>query len=144
MTRINVVPVEELTDNFIMAEYFELPQMWPLIYRAIQKNDRNIPETYRLGEGHLRFFYDKADFLDRRHSALWHEGQKRGLSLQKDESIQIWFQEVLDMIATSELLGEERGFWHKNYEPTPEAIQLNRDRLQYRRKYDGGLYQGSR
>lgn len=140
MTRINVVPVEELSDNFLLAEFFELPRMWPLIYRAIQKNDRDIPETYRLGAGHLRFFYDKITYLDARHSRLWHEGKRRGLNLQKDPNIHIWYQDVVDLTNTSELLGEDPLFWFKDYEPTPEAIQLNRDRLQYRRRYDGGVY----
>lgn len=144
MTRINVVAPADLTDNFIMAEYFELPRMWPLIYRAIQKNDRNIPDTYRLGAGHLRFFYNKIRYLDRRHSELWHEGKRRGLDLRKDPAIQIWYDDVIDMLGTSAMIDQDPDFWLKNYTPTPEAIQLNLDRLQIRRRYDGGSYQGSR
>ena len=140
MTRINVIPVEELTDNFLLAEYFELPRMWPLIYRAIQKDDRQIPEAYRLGSGHLRFFYNKFRWLDRRHAQLWAEGHRRALSLQKEPGIEIFPSDIEELLKAAEMMGDDVSFWFADYQPTAEAIQLNLDRLQYRRRYPGGSY----
>lgn len=133
MTRINVVPVEELTDNFILAEYFELPRVYILVEKHMRKNhavmNMDIPPTYRLGKGHVLFFYDKLKYLVRRSGQLWQEGTKRGLKLQQDPSTEgyqlLWFV--------------DGPLWN-DYIPTPEAIQLNWDRLQVRRRYEGGSY----
>lgn len=137
MTRINVVPVEELTDNFILAEYFELPRLFPLIEKAADRTENQdktikaLPLTYRLGEGHMRFFYDKLSYLYDRHKQLLKEGTKRGLTLQVDPNVP---QRYLD-----QMLNVSR-VWYHDYTPTPEAIQLNWDRLQVRRRYEGGSY----
>lgn len=140
MTRINVVPVDELTDNFILAEYFELPRLFPLIGKAIERGDNEVPETYRLGTGHMRFFYDKLTYLFRRFEQLDNEGAKRGLNLKVDPDVDPAFLDP-------QWYGPEFDNRWNDYTPTPEAIQLNRDRLQFRRRYDGGSYpsyQGSR
>lgn len=134
VTRINVVPISELTDNFILAEYFELPRLYPLIRKAIQKNDRDLPDTYRLGSGHMRFFYNKLAYLYRRHRQLRDEGVRRGLQLRVDPDVNPSFLDPLVFV-------HDDAFWWQNYMPTQEAIQLNRDRLQIRRKYDGGTYE---
>lgn len=133
MTRINVVPVEELTDNFILAEYFELPRIFLNVHKLLSKGkevrDREIPDHYVLGKGHMIFFYHKLHYLYKRHRQLREEGTKRVLSLKVDPAA-----ECIEMISF-----RHTDYWG-DYEPTPEAIQLNRDRLQYRRKYEGGLY----
>jgi deoxyribonuclease (pyrimidine dimer) len=137
VTRINVVPVDELTDNFLMAEYFELPRIFVLAKKHHDAGrvpaDLDIPDTYRLGEGHMRFFYDKLRWLYQRHINLGIAGHGRELDLRVDPHTRIpnplWFMGTI---------------WYGNYQPTPEAIQLNWDRLQFRRRYDGGIYQGSR
>lgn len=141
MTRINVIPVRELSDNFILAEFWELPRLWTLIYKAMSKSDKNLPDTYRMGEGHVRFFYNKITYLDKRHSQLWHEGNRRGLPLDKDPSLPYWYDDVLAMADALLAMGENPLFWFQDYEPTPEAVQLNRDRLHIRRAYTGGIYE---
>jgi len=134
MTRINVVPVEELTDNFILAEYYELPRLFVNINAAIDRhedpNDPRNPTEYKLGKGHMRFFYNKVTYLKNRHRQLHQEGTKRGLNLKTDP----------DTHSKTWVRAESNSAWFNDYEPTPEAIQLNRDRLQYRRKYEGGSY----
>jgi deoxyribonuclease (pyrimidine dimer) len=133
MTRINVIPVDELTDNFLLAEHFELPRVFLLVHNHMMKGrhieDLKIPPTYRLGSGHVTFFYDKLAWLAARHRALREEGLKRNLKLSVDPSAacikHISFRHTL--------------YWG-DYEPTQEAIQLNLDRLQYRRRYEGGSY----
>lgn len=61
MTRINVVPVEELTDKHLLAEYRELPRVSGLARVAPEA-----PKRYVLGRGHVKFFYDKGEWLRRR------------------------------------------------------------------------------
>lgn len=132
MTRINVVPVSELSDNHILAEYYELPRMWPLIYRAMQKDDRDLPDTYRLGSGHLRFFYNKIDYLSKRYVRLYVEAIKRNIQLQSDSNIKI-------TLTDCKLLSLDP-FWFQDYEPTEEALALNRSRLAERSAFSGGTY----
>lgn len=128
-----MVPVEELTDNFIMAEYYELPRVYILVENHIRKSQNvaamPIPPAYCLGKGHVTFFYNKIKYLVRRSGQLWQEGTKRGLNLQQDPSTEGY-----------ELLWFVDGPLWNDYVPTPEALQLNRDRLQVRRRYEGGSY----
>ena len=42
-----------------------------------------------MGTGHVRFFYDKLLFLQKRHQALVKEAQKRGFKLSKTEKISL-------------------------------------------------------
>ena len=49
MTRINVVPVEELSDAWLSAEYRELP--WVLKGNFSIKD---VPNSYKIGTGHVK------------------------------------------------------------------------------------------
>lgn len=50
MTRINIVPVEELSDQWLIAEYRELP-------RCIKGNIsiKDAPDHYVFGKGHMKW-----------------------------------------------------------------------------------------
>lgn len=61
MTRINLVPVEELIREHLIAEYVELPRVSKLARVA-----KDAPTQYKLGIGHVKFFYDKGEWLRRR------------------------------------------------------------------------------
>lgn len=134
MTRINVVPVSELTDNFIMAEYYELPRVFLLVHRHTLKGrepgELGIPSAYTMGSGHVKFFYDKLKWLTERHRQLREEGKKRKLDLHVDP----------DAAGIEHISFRHTAFWG-DYVPTPEAIQINRNRLQIRRTYPGGSYE---
>lgn len=76
MTRVNTIPAELLLDEWLIAEYREL--------KRIPNNVRNgkyicgwIPETYRLGFGHERFFIDKLLYLKIRHDEIRDEMYNR-------------------------------------------------------------------
>ena len=133
MTRINVVPVDELTDNFLRAEYWELPRIFVLARKHFdagkKPEDLDIPDSYRLGEGHMRFFYDKLMYLCTRHYLLGIEMLKRGLDPQIDPGAL-----PINLVP---MINRE---WWKNFAPNMQDIQINRDRLQYRRRYEGGAY----
>jgi len=123
MTRINVVPPSELCDKHLLAEYRELPRVFTLVRKAVEKgkivDDFDIPKEYVLGKGHVTFFYDKLYYLLRRHNYLVDECLSRGFS-------------VSDMNhETSQDLPEQ---WWNGYHPTPGALALNRQRIAERLK----------
>jgi deoxyribonuclease (pyrimidine dimer) len=81
MTRINVFPPSLLADQHLIAEYRELPRIFQLA--RILKDEELVP-TYRLGTGHVKFFYPFTGWLSRRQSAIIHECRRRGFNIQHD------------------------------------------------------------
>ena len=81
MTRINLLEPHELTDQHLMAERRELPRIFgkarPLVHP---------PSDYRLGVGHVLFFYNKTGFLAKRQQTLIDECLKRGFNLSHLQS----------------------------------------------------------
>ena len=115
MTRINLVPPEELCDQHLLAEHRELTR----IPNAVAKGKyhlRGQPLDYKLGEGHVRFFFDKLTFLKKRYDLLHQECKRRGFNVQY-----IWPENLPDDIS----------LW-KDYEPTENALKINRTRIQER------------
>lgn len=112
MTRINLVPPAELCDQHLLAEHRELTR----IPRAVARGRFSLagqPPAYKLGTGHVRFFFDKLAFLQQRYHALHAECRARGFRVTP-----IWPD---DLPADAHL-------WH-DYLPTPEALALNRARI---------------
>lgn len=69
MTRINTIPVEDLLDEWLIAEYRELKRIPNKMREGGYKCDW-IPEDYRMGFGHERFFLDKQLYLKNRHDSI--------------------------------------------------------------------------
>ena len=67
MTRINTVPVTELVNLHLMAEFRELPRIFTDVRKRMAKgqqpSDINQPSEYKLGTGHCMFFMDKCGYL---------------------------------------------------------------------------------
>ncbi|QXN72363.1 endonuclease V [Rhodobacter phage RcSimone-Hastad] len=122
MTRINLVPPEELSRQHLVAEYRELPRIFALVRAAQGKGlkpaNLKAPTTYVLGRGHMLFFYDKCMFLLRRQQSLIREMRRRGYDPK--------FDYPNDLI-----VGLEQ-HWLGDYEPTNEARALNRARIKER------------
>jgi deoxyribonuclease (pyrimidine dimer) len=112
MTRVNVVPVDELADQHLIAEYKEICRL-PALVRAALTHHPVIPSSYVMGTGHVKFFYDKLGFISTRHETLKREGAKRGFDLSR---ISI----SLDGIPQHFCGG---------YDPTLDALRLNRERI---------------
>ncbi|HNY25258.1 MAG TPA: pyrimidine dimer DNA glycosylase/endonuclease V [Alphaproteobacteria bacterium] len=72
MTRINLIPVSELSDQHLMAEYRELPRVVNGVL-AGKFNSTNIPSKYVLGAGHVKFFTNKIIFLSERYKKIYDE-----------------------------------------------------------------------
>lgn len=80
MTRVNTIDPKHLTDQHLLAEYRELPR----IASHFSHNPHvSIPEKYKLGTGHIKFFYDKAHYLIQRHVAIMNELVVRRFNLTK-------------------------------------------------------------
>jgi len=82
MTRINIIPAEELTDQHLIAEYREIFMVRPALLRSMcAKNGvYGIPDKYTLNKGHVKFFYDKGLYLEKRYTELREEMLCRGMN----------------------------------------------------------------
>lgn len=120
MTRINCVPVEELTRQHLIAEYRELPRVFRLVRKSQQKGEQlhtiDIPPDYVLGKGHLKFFYDKLYWLAKRHQQLVNEMIKRGYKPQFTEALWETYRDL-------------DNWWWGDWTPTERALTINRQRI---------------
>ena len=82
MTRINIVPVDELYDQHLIAEYREITMVPAALNRTLKSKsglDRTkISKHYTLNRGHVYFFYDKGEYLDKRYDDIVKEMKRRG------------------------------------------------------------------
>jgi len=82
MTRINVaIKPKELTDKHLMAEHREIKRIPNCIAKG-RYNMKGQPSEFTLGTGHVKFFYDKLDYLKNRYESLYEECLKRGFNIQ--------------------------------------------------------------
>jgi len=81
MVRVNIISPAMLSDQHLVAEYNEIFMLRSYLLRY--PNRTGIPREYRLGEGHMRFFQDKALYLKKRHDALRAEMALRGFTARK-------------------------------------------------------------
>lgn len=116
MTRINCVPVEELSRQHLIAEYRELPRVFALAKKAAERGAFSQPAQYTMGTGHVTFFYTRLGYLARRHAQLVAEMLRRGYKPAYTGSLR---EAHPDM--PTELWGE----WN----PTQEALATNRERI---------------
>lgn len=122
MTRINLVPPAELEFRHLWAEYYELPRVFGQVRKKQEAGrvpaDLAIPSAYTLGTGHLRFFYDKLEFLAKRQELLIAELQRRGGQP--------------NYTTPRDLLVGLHDHWLNDYEPTDLALYLSRKRISER------------
>lgn len=118
MTRINVIPVEELHRLHLQAELKEITRVFGYARKAqfdIIKGKRNIPKEYTLGTGHVLFFYPRLKFIADRYESLVAEMKRRGYNVNP--------------IAREKLLKGIDIRLHNDYTPTQEAIEINKQRI---------------
>jgi deoxyribonuclease (pyrimidine dimer) len=124
MTRINIVPVEELSQQHLVAEYREIMRLPGNLKASLNRKSKpfsmsEIPSQYVLGTGHVKHFFDKMKWLEQRFEQLVAEMHRRGYNpTYTDSSI---FRNCLPE-------------FYKDYTPTPEALELNRQRIKERTK----------
>ena len=77
MTRINVgVKPSELTGKHLLAEHREIKRIPNCIKKGRYKMT-GIPNKFKLGTGHVKFFYNKLLFLKNRYIKIYNECKKR-------------------------------------------------------------------
>ncbi|MFB6307275.1 MAG: pyrimidine dimer DNA glycosylase/endonuclease V [Flavobacteriales bacterium] len=81
MSRINAgIEPHELSRKHLIAEHREIKRIPNLIAKKKYHMD-GIPENFKLGKGHVKFFYDKLYYLKKRYDSLYKECIKRGYNV---------------------------------------------------------------
>ena len=121
MTRINVISVKELSDQWLLAEYRELPRV--ILQQYIYIGDA--PEKYCLGKGHVKWAVLHANYCLWRYYNICEEMKFRGFKVN-------YPYEELDKYAEDNQIR----WYSKMYIPDENDIQINRQRLieKYRQK----------
>ncbi len=89
MTRINLVPISELADQHLVAEYREIFMVGSSLQRSLKspnwrKTKNSLPKDFTLNKGHVKFFYNKGKYLYNRYLDLVEEMKSRGMSPDPD------------------------------------------------------------
>jgi len=81
MTRISatIMPAE-LCDQMLIAEHREIVRI-PNTIKSGKAKVENIPTSFRLGTGHVKFFYNKLAYLHARYHKLYNECVLRGFNV---------------------------------------------------------------
>lgn len=114
MTRINLVDPSALHHKHLVAEYREIVRVFALVRNA-QYKPVQMPKEYTLGTGHVKFFYDKLGFILSRYQSLVSEMQRRGYNPNP--------------ISSAKLTNGIDSRWFGGYSPTPQAVQINKQRI---------------
>jgi deoxyribonuclease (pyrimidine dimer) len=124
MTRINIVPVTELSQQHLVAEYREIARLPKNLVKSLTRPSKpfdfnEIPPTYTLGTGHVKYFYDKMLFLEKRFDQLVTEMLRRGYN---------------PTFRDSSIFRPHDNRFYNDYIPTEEALEINRQRIKERSK----------
>ena len=116
MTRINVgILPKELSNKHLIAEHREIKRIPNCITKG-KYNMNGQPDKFKLGTGHVKFFYDKLSYLKDRYEMLYTECVRRGFNVHN--YIGAW-----DNIP-KELMGD--------YQPTEEDRKIIQQRIKER------------
>ena len=81
MTRINTgIEAKELPNKLLLAELREIKRI-PNVIKSGRYNMSGQPEEFTLGTGHVKFFYDKLEYLLERYNNLRWEALYRGFNV---------------------------------------------------------------
>lgn len=108
MTRINIVPVKELSDQWLIAEYRELP-------RVLKQNINidNAPNNYILGKGHMKWARKHGLFTSRRMQEIIKEMHYRGFKTNFLSDLSSYVKDNIKL----------------DYKPDLKDLELNKERL---------------
>ena len=133
MTRINLVPITELSDQHLVAEYREIFMVGPSLQRSLKspnwnKTKETLPKEFTLNKGHVKFFYNKGKYLYNRYLELIKEMKNRGMNpdpLRKFKREQ-WPDELFN-----------------DWMPSANDLEIIRERIQLRIKQKPNWYRWS-
>ncbi|BBD52260.1 putative pyrimidine dimer DNA glycosylase DenV [Enterobacter phage EspM4VN] len=119
MTRINVIPVESLCDQHLLAEYTELAPVVLNVVNGKRRNLKGAPKQYKLNEGHVLFFRDKLIYLIERYDQLVTELLSRGYTVN--------YPSLRNQVTSDNR--QELAIYLNDYQPTQAAVQENVERI---------------
>ncbi len=71
MTRVNAgIAPEELSNKHLLAEHREIKRI-PNMVKSGRAVIKNIPDEFRMGKGHVKFFYNKIGYLRERYEKIY-------------------------------------------------------------------------
>ena len=129
MTRINIIPIPKLSDQLLLNALGEETRILEKVVARIEKKKSfsDIPPSFRLGIGHVRFFYNKCEYIFERYLLMRAEYMLR---YGKPYSIDHLYlnQNRVDLICnlTPNL--------YQNYKPLKNDVRLVLDRIYERSK----------
>jgi deoxyribonuclease (pyrimidine dimer) len=132
MTRINSnIPVSKLHRTHLIAELREITMVPAALRRSLASKSahevlNSIPKKFTLNAGHVKFFYDKLEFLQYRFIELCEEMTHRGYT--PDET------------RISAFSGFDK-MWYNDWDSTPQDDSLVVERIQLRISQKPHLYQ---
>lgn len=86
VTRINLVDPKVLSDQHLFAEWREMPRVATELRKRLVKGPFvQTLDSYRMGTGHMLFFYDKMGFLEKRYRKIVRELKRRNYSFTEYE-----------------------------------------------------------
>ena len=118
MTRINLIEPKELSTKHLIAEYREITRLPKNLKQSLNRKTKpfsleEIPKDYVLGKGHVKFFFNKMQFLKNRFESLVDEMLRRGYNpTYKDSSIFNCDEQFMN-----------------DYTPTENALKINKERI---------------
>ena len=130
MTRVNIVPPNELTDQHLIAEYREITMIPAALHRTLNSKTglrkNKISTHYTLNAGHVYFFYDKGKYLHNRYYELIDEMKRRGFSPNPNRKFPV-------------AVFRDNGLY-KDWIPTIEDYKVIRERIQQKIAMKPNLY----
>ena len=113
MTRIDIVPVTELHDKHLLSGYRERPRIFRLVRNWEEKKRYpKIPDSYRMGTGHVTFFYNKLTYILRTQYEFIEELQRRGFSPKFTDP--------------NDLVHGISSYWFNDWVPQEKDLYINR------------------
>lgn len=100
MVRINLIEPKKLSDQHLIAEYNEIL----MLVGHLNKNPslKEIPETYVLGKGHIKFFKNKLTYLKDRHQKIKNEMKQRNFRTNKSLELKHFSREYFNKFNPSQ------------------------------------------
>jgi deoxyribonuclease (pyrimidine dimer) len=119
MTRINLVDVEDLSDQHLFAEWREMVRIPTAVRKLNGQQFTGIPDTYRMGAGHVKFFYNKLNFLHERYQQLTQELMTRNFKITIRDEDEVFFSGIVQRNQVP-------------WEPSKEEIEISAERISVR------------
>jgi deoxyribonuclease (pyrimidine dimer) len=139
VTRINLVPVEDLADQHLFAEWREIKMVPAALRRSLKTRKTSdilagVPKRYTLNKGHVTFFFNKMLFLYDRYCELTEELDDRGYNLTYHDLNFIFYRDIPEVFRTQN--------WESNNDD--KKVNIERILLRISEKPDWYKYHGEK